>query len=110
MNTLPDNTFSHRLGLRNNYPGQFGAGGFNSIYLTGNPDSAVPLCNIDDVGMSYYPVTVPDSSSTKNMNDLILKAEGDKMPDKIWESNILNHVPSTMRPGDDVTKPYKVRQ
>ena len=108
MNTLPDNTFSHRLGLRNNYPGQFGAGGFNSIYLTGNPDSAVPLCNINDVGMSYYPVS--GENIMKNMNDLISKAVDGKMPDKIWESNILNHVPASMRPDDDVTKPYKVRQ
>lgn len=108
MNTIPDNTMFHLIELRGGFPGQLRTNGVNDIYLTGNPDSAVPMCNLGDTGMSYYYYHL-EGAPHKNMNDLIIKAIDGKMPNNIWEGNILKDVPDRMRPGDDITKPFKVR-
>lgn len=101
----------NHIDSRGGFPGQLNQGGItdmSTIYLTGNADSAVPLCNINDVGMNYCPASLNDNK--KNMTDLILKAEDGKMPNTIWEGQVFNHYPAELRPSTDVTKPIKVRQ
>jgi hypothetical protein len=103
MNTLPAS--HHR------FPGQLNQGGITdmgSMYLTGNSDSAVFLCNPNDTGMNYSPATLDNSK--QNMKDLVLKAVDGKMPDTVWEGQVFNHYPAELRPSADVTKSIKVRQ
>lgn len=99
-------SYDDHMKSRNYYPGQINVSGGVDLYLTGNPDSAVPLCNLGEAGMSYYPV---GKSEVKNMDDLICMAEDGAMPEKIWEGQIFNHYPGHLRPSADVTKPLKVR-
>lgn len=110
MNTLPEEMANH-MEARDGFPGQLNKGGISdmgTIYLTGNADSAVPLCNPNDVGMHYCPATLDDNK--KNMSDLFVKAIDGKMPDTVWEGQVFSHYPAELRPSADVTKPIKVRQ
>lgn len=102
MNTDYDNHFESRGG----FPGQLTDVG-TDIYLTGNPDSQVKLCNLGDTGMNYYPVA--GNEVKNNMNDLIVKAVDGNMPDSIWEGQIFKNYPSHLVPSADVTKSVKVR-
>ena len=63
MNTVTEEMTNH-MESRGGFPGQLNRAGISdmgSMYLTGNADSSVFLCNPNDVGMYYYPATLEDS-------------------------------------------------